>query len=97
MFVSASSGVSSGMALKFDTFREGEAKFPPFEPGKSSSVEFLKAVLDSVVGNCITHNITLSEAVVVQVGLLFCGKDVELTRRLFGAHSGLTAVYTVLA
>eukprot|EP00965_Chrysotila_dentata_P092183 3043184-Pleurochrysis_carterae.AAC.2 len=59
------------MALKFDMFREGEAKFPPFEPDKSSAVEFLKAVLDSVVGTCITHNIRQSEAVVVQLGRIF--------------------------
>eukprot|EP00965_Chrysotila_dentata_P257788 6213006-Pleurochrysis_carterae.AAC.1 len=42
------------MAFKFDTFREGEAKFPPFKPEKMSAVEFLKAALDSTVGTGFT-------------------------------------------
>eukprot|EP00965_Chrysotila_dentata_P189077 6173126-Pleurochrysis_carterae.AAC.1 len=81
------------MALKFDTFREGEANFPPFEPDKSFAVEFLKTVLDSIVGTYVTQNATLSEAVVVQ--RLFCGKEAEITSSLFGAHSGLTAAQRV--
>eukprot|EP00965_Chrysotila_dentata_P103625 3420326-Pleurochrysis_carterae.AAC.1 len=29
--------------------------------------------------------------------VLFCGKEAKTTRRFFGAHSGLTAAYIVLA
>eukprot|EP00965_Chrysotila_dentata_P149795 4946534-Pleurochrysis_carterae.AAC.1 len=52
-----------------DTFREGEAKFPLFEPDNLSAVEFLKAVLDSVVGTrssiSQTVGITITYAVVL--------------------------------
>eukprot|EP00965_Chrysotila_dentata_P129581 4283895-Pleurochrysis_carterae.AAC.1 len=92
-----SDAVLGGMQLKFNENWEGGVEIPPLKIDNASTVEFLRAILDSAVGIRISHPFSLSEAVAVQTSqLLLSAKDAE-RERAFAPHAGLPAAYILLA
>eukprot|EP00965_Chrysotila_dentata_P009595 311842-Pleurochrysis_carterae.AAC.1 len=85
------------MQLKFEEKWRAGVETPPFAFDNASAVDLLKAVLDRAVGTPISHLFKITKAVAAQTcQLLLTVKDAA-ARRAFAPHSGLSAVYILLA
>eukprot|EP00965_Chrysotila_dentata_P169992 5611194-Pleurochrysis_carterae.AAC.1 len=76
-------------------FWERESQPPPFTVDEPTALDFLGAVLTSVVRTTIRHSVAVTEAVVVPICLFLLSKDPAVAQSFSSVR--MLAAYTVLS
>eukprot|EP00965_Chrysotila_dentata_P258125 6213110-Pleurochrysis_carterae.AAC.1 len=76
-------------------FWESESQPPPFTVDEPTALDFLGAVLASVVGTTIKRSVAVKNAVTVHIWLLLLSKDPAVAQ--FFPSVGMLAAYNILS